>query len=97
MDESVASIVLRKNQTSVSVTFVPGVRILDLGQPTLPLAGKIDALGQGRDVMGQGVVGVHLHGSVARQRHVEISRHGVSTWDWAVGNPTNYSTEPSTD
>ena len=47
--------------------------------------------------MGQGVVGVHLHRSVARQRHVEISRHCVSTWDWAVGNPKNYSTEPSTE
>ena len=41
-------------------------RVLNLCQPALPFASHRYALRQVRDVMGQGVIGVHLHGSVAR-------------------------------
>ena len=76
---------------------VPSMWVLYLCQPTLPLASQIDTLRQVRDVMSQRIVGIHLHGSVARQRQIEIIRRDVLKWDWAIGNPTNYSTGPSTD
>ena len=60
---------------------VPSMLLLYLCQPTLPLASQIDTLRQDRDVMSQRIVGIHLHGSVARQRQVEIIRHDVSKWD----------------
>ena len=45
---------------------VPSMRVLDLCQSALSLARHRYALRQVRDVMSQGVIGVHLHGSVAR-------------------------------
>ena len=72
---------------------VPSMWLLYFCQPALPLATQVDTLRQVRYVMSQRIVGIHLHGSVARQCQVEISRHCVSTWDWGAGNPKNYSTE----
>ena len=76
---------------------VPSMWVLYLCQPKLPLASQFDTLRQVRDILSQRIVGIHLYGSVAGQSQVEIIRHDVSKWDWATGNPTHYSTEPSTD
>ena len=62
----------------VLLNVVPSVRVLELCQPAFPLTRQRDTLRQFHYVMGQGVIGMHLHGSVARQRQVEISRHCVS-------------------